>query len=187
MGMRLNKSLQQLVLVFCYAAGRVVALLILVLLLPVLVALYIASWITLGEQPFFSQQRVGLNGKLFRVYKVRTVPSQEGLPIPKLCQSFRLIHVDELPQLLNIVLGQMAIVGPRPHVPEHVAQYLPWQRNRLKVKPGLTCIRQLLSPKQKLQFNQHLELDIKYIDTWSPLLDLQILWQSVRMGVAFIK
>ncbi|MFP4556600.1 MAG: sugar transferase, partial [Bacteroidales bacterium] len=87
-------------------------------------------------------------------------------------------HVDELPQLINVLLGSMSLVGPRPHTPEHVMLYEDWQKERLLVKPGITCLRQLREPYKKISFNSYIEDDIKYINQWSFWLDLYILMKT---------
>ena len=83
-----------------------------------------------------------------------------------------------LPQLWNVIVGDMSLVGPRPPLPDEVARYEPWQRRRLSMKPGLTCLWQV-SGRSEVDFDRWMALDLKYIDTWSPLLDLKILLKTV--------
>jgi lipopolysaccharide/colanic/teichoic acid biosynthesis glycosyltransferase len=90
----------------------------------------------------------------------------------------RRLSIDELPQLWNVIVGDMSLVGPRPPLPEEVLRYEPWQRRRLSMKPGLTCLWQV-SGRNELDFDRWMALDLKYIDTWSTLLDLKILLKTV--------
>ena len=90
----------------------------------------------------------------------------------------RRLSIDELPQLWNVIVGDMSLVGPRPPLPEEVSHYEPWQRRRLSHEPGLTCLWQI-SGRNDLDFDRWMELDLKYIDTWSPMLDLKILLKTV--------
>ena len=86
--------------------------------------------------------------------------------------------LDELPQLWNVLVGDMSIVGPRPQMPAEVAQYQPWQRRRLEVIPGITCLWQI-SGRSNLPFEKWLEMDLQYIENWSLLLDFKILLKTI--------
>jgi lipopolysaccharide/colanic/teichoic acid biosynthesis glycosyltransferase len=90
----------------------------------------------------------------------------------------RRFSIDEIPQLLNVLAGDMALVGPRPALPEEVTRYEPWQRRRLTVKPGLTGLSQV-EGRGAQDFDTVVRLDLWYIDHWSPLLDLRILLRTV--------
>jgi lipopolysaccharide/colanic/teichoic acid biosynthesis glycosyltransferase len=90
----------------------------------------------------------------------------------------RKFSLDELPQLWNIVRGEMAIVGPRPPVPEEVARYERWQRRRLRMRPGLTCLW-TLAGRDELSFEEWMRLDLEYIDKWSLSLDLRIILRTI--------
>ena len=101
--------------------------------------------------------------------------------IPRLTPVGRLLRrlsIDELPQFWNVIVGNMSLVGPRPPLPEEVARYEPWQRRRLSMSPGMTCLWQV-SGRNDLDFDRWMELDLKYIDTWTPMLDLKILLKTV--------
>jgi lipopolysaccharide/colanic/teichoic acid biosynthesis glycosyltransferase len=87
--------------------------------------------------------------------------------------------LDELPQLVNVLRGEMSVVGPRPALPEEVEQYEPWHRRRLEVKPGLTGIWQV-SGRSDLPFDEMILMDVYYVDNWSPALDVRILLRTVR-------
>ena len=148
----------------------------------------------------FRQTRCGLNGRSFTLYKFRTMVedaeerrcelmhlNEMNGPVFKLKldprvtrlgRFLRRFSLDELPQLWNVLRGDMSLVGPRPPIPEEVAQYQRWQRRRLAMKPGLTCLWQI-SGRNDVDFDRWMQLDLEYIDSWSPLLDLKILLKTV--------
>jgi exopolysaccharide biosynthesis polyprenyl glycosylphosphotransferase len=150
---------------------------------------------------FFRQTRVGLNGRLFTLYKFRTMVRNAAAlkttleerneadgPVFKIRNDprvtrvgrwLRRFHVDELPQLWNVLVGAMSLVGPRPPLPEETAKYEWWQRRRLSMPPGLTCLWQVKGHGESLTFRRWMELDLEYIDRWSLLLDLQVLVATV--------
>lgn len=149
---------------------------------------------------FFRQVRVGKNGRPFRMYKFRSmrVDAEERLaslrlqneasgPVFKMRNDPRVTRVgafirrrsiDELPQFLNVLSGEMSVVGPRPPVPAEVRQYERWQRRRLSVKPGITCTWQV-SGRSDISFDRWMELDLAYIDGWSLWRDVQICFQTI--------
>jgi len=149
----------------------------------------------------FRQKRCGLNGRPFTLLKFRTMVAgaEERLselshlnemsgPVFKIARDPRLtpagkllrrFSIDELPQLWNVLKGDMSLVGPRPPLPEEVARYEPWQRRRLSMKPGLTCLWQISGRNEIPDFDRWMALDLKYIDTWTPFLDLKILMLTV--------
>ena len=90
----------------------------------------------------------------------------------------RILSLDELPQLWNVLRGDMSLVGPRPPLPQEVDQYEPWQRRRLRIRPGLTCLW-ALEGRSKLQFDRWMRLDLLYIDNWSMWLDLKTLLKTI--------
>ncbi len=179
-----------------------VALSSLLLLLGLPVVTLIAGLIKLtsGGNVLFRQTRCGLNGRFFTIYKFRTMVEgaedrrRELLhlnemkgPVFKLRSDprvtwlgrfLRRFSLDELPQLWNVLRGDMSLVGPRPPIPEEVAQYQRWQRRRLAMKPGLTCLWQI-SGRNNIDFERWMQLDLEYIDSWSPLLDLKILVKTI--------
>ena len=107
------------------------------------------------------------------VFKIRDDP--RCTPVGRFMRKFSL---DELPQLVNVLKGEMSFVGPRPPLPEEVEQYEPWQRRRLRMQPGLTCLW-ALEGRSKLNFRRWMELDLQYIDNWSPALDWKILLRTI--------
>jgi len=114
-----------------------------------------------------------LNEMTGPVFKSRTDP--RVTPIGKVLRKFSL---DEIPQLWNVLKGDMSLVGPRPPIPEEVWTYERWQRRRLSMKPGLTCLWQV-SGRNELDFKKWMELDLQYIDNWSPGLDMKILLRTI--------
>lgn len=178
--------------------GATVGLLILgpLVMLPAAVAIRLTS----PGPILFRQRRSGLHGRLFTMYKFRTmVDNAEMLrveleafneaagPVFKMKQDprvtpvgryLRRTSIDELPQLWNVLKGDMSLVGPRPPIPSEVSKYDPWHRRRLSMKPGLTCLWQI-SGRSNVGFDQWMKLDLQYIDNWSLWLDLKILARTV--------
>ena len=177
------------------------SLLGLAVLSPLLLAT--AIWIRLDSQgpSFFRQVRIGRDGRPFRVWKFRTMvaDAEEKLaelehmsegpgPLfklkedPRVTRSGRFLRrfsLDELPQLFNVVVGEMSLVGPRPALPIEVEQYDDWVRNRLKVKPGMTGLWQV-SGRTETSFDDYVRYDLFYIQNWSLSLDVWILWRTFR-------
>lgn len=153
---------------------------------------------------FFRQERVGLNQRRFRIFKFRSMgldaearrKELEALneadgPVFKIRQDprvtrvgryLRKLSIDELPQLFNVWLGQMSLVGPRPPIPAEVEKYTWDQRRRLSVKPGMTGLWQI-SGRSDVSFEDWVEMDLRYIDTWSLVNDFRILWKTFRVVV----
>ena len=177
-----------------------VASLVLFLAMPVIGLVALAIKITSGGGVLFRQTRCGLNGRTFTLYKFRTmVADAEEMrddllhlnemkgPVFKLKNDprvtligrfLRRFSLDEIPQLWNVLRGDMSLVGPRPPIPEEVARYERWQRRRLAMKPGLTCLWQI-SGRNEIDFDRWMQLDLEYIDNWTPLLDLKILLRTI--------
>ncbi len=168
--------------------------------LPIVAVIALTIKLTSRGNVLFRQTRCGLNGRSFTLYKFRTMvvgaeERREELmhlnemngPVfklrsdPRVTRLGRLLRrfsLDELPQLWNVMRGDMSLVGPRPPIPEEVAQYKRWQRRRLAMKPGLTCLWQI-SGRNNIDFDRWMQLDLEYIDSWSPMLDLKILLKTV--------
>jgi exopolysaccharide biosynthesis polyprenyl glycosylphosphotransferase len=166
------------------------------LMLPAAILIKLTS----GGPVLFRQKRCGLNGRQFVMYKFRSMVNNaeqlrvelEGLnemdgPVFKSSRDPRIttvgkvirrFSIDELPQIFNVLKGDMSLVGPRPPLPAEVARYERWQRRRLSMKPGMTCLWQI-SGRNEVSFDDWMKLDLTYIDNWSLLLDLKILLKTV--------
>lgn len=172
-----------------------------IFLSPLLLLISLAIKLTSKGPVLFTQTRCGLNGRHFTLYKFRTmVANAEELkkelssdnemdgPVFKMKNDPRITSIghflrktslDELPQLFNILKGEMSLVGPRPPLPSEVEQYHIWQRRKLSMKPGLTCIWQV-SGRNDVSFDRWMEMDLEYIDNWSLLLDFKLLGLTAR-------
>lgn len=175
----------------------------LIVLSPVMAAVALAVYLDDPKgSPIFSQIRCGRNGKPFKFYKFRSmcVDAEEKLAellkdnemdgpafkikddprITRVGKFIRKTSLDELPQLFNVLKGDMSIVGPRPPLPREVEQYDDYQRQRLYVTPGLTCYWQIQPHRNDLSFDEWMDLDIKYIKERSFLVDWKIIFGTLR-------
>ena len=172
----------------------------LLLLSPVIVIVACAIKFTSKGPIFFSQKRVGKNGELFDMYKFRSmVVNAEELKeklahqnemsgpmfkmkddprVTKVGKFIRKTSLDELPQLWNVLKGDMSLVGPRPSLPKEVAQFEKWMYKRLSVKPGLTCFWQV-SGRNNIDFEDWMKLDIKYVDERNIWIDIKLIFKTV--------
>ncbi|MBD3218193.1 MAG: exopolysaccharide biosynthesis polyprenyl glycosylphosphotransferase [candidate division Zixibacteria bacterium] len=182
------------------AFDRAGAFITLALAAPILGVISLLVKLTSNGPVFFSQERCGLNGRRFRLFKFRTmVENAEELkeklkeknemdgPVFKISNDPRITRIgkflrktslDELPQLFNIVRGDMSFVGPRPPLPDEVRHYDRWQRRKLSVKPGLTCLWQV-GKRNGTTFEEWMKLDLEYIDNWSLWMDTKILLRTI--------
>jgi lipopolysaccharide/colanic/teichoic acid biosynthesis glycosyltransferase len=176
---------------------------LLISLSPLMLVVLVLVWVSDWHDPFFFQRRVGLHGSLFSMIKIRSmVPDAEAhlaelmelnerhgplfkiendprvTPIGRL---IRRLNIDELPQLINVLAGQMSLVGPRPAVPSEVVQFSPDLRRREQVLPGITGLWQVHGHHDP-SFELYEELDLFYVDNWSLKLDLQILFDTVKLS-----
>ncbi|MBM7845749.1 sugar transferase [Herpetosiphon giganteus] len=168
----------------------IVAGLALVLLSPLLLLIAVAIKLTSRGPIFYNRPRVGLAGREFPFYKFRTMvvnAERQGLGleiayndqrITRVGQWLRRWSCDELPQLLNVLRGEMSLIGPRPSLPEQVARYTPAQRQRLAVRPGITGWAQV-NGRNDIDWEARIQLDCWYIAHWSWRLDLLILWRTI--------
>ena len=174
----------------------------LVMLAPVMAALAAAVWLHDRGPVLFTQMRVGKDGHSFRMYKFRTMvvdaeqrrtqllPSNDSDGVlfklrkdPRVTAvgaHLRRLSLDELPQLFNVFLGQMSLVGPRPALPDEAEKYAEHVRRRLVVKPGLTGLWQV-NGRSDLSWEESVRLDLRYVENWSFALDLQILWKTISV------
>lgn len=172
-----------------------------VLAVPLLIVCLIILIDSPGASPLYVQQRIGKNGKVFKFYKFRSmVPNAEDMldslldknemqgpafkikEDPRITRFGRIIRrssIDELPQLWNILKGDMSFVGPRPPLPREVEQYTEYQKNRLCVTPGLTCFWQVQPKRNSLSFDEWLELDLKYIKEQNIKTDFKIMFKTI--------
>jgi lipopolysaccharide/colanic/teichoic acid biosynthesis glycosyltransferase len=173
------------------ALDVVLAAILLVLASPFLLAAAVAIKLESRGPAFFKQRRVGKDGEPFELWKLRTmVPRAEELGagiyvlegdprITRVGRLLRRLSLDELPNLLNVLEGDMALVGPRPTIQEQVDRYTERQRRRLEVKPGITGWAQV-NGRTSLPWPERIELDVWYVDHRSPWLDLKILARTPR-------
>ncbi len=180
--------------IFCSLFG------LLFLLFPLLIVALVIIIDSPGASPIYAQTRVGKNGRKFKFYKFRSmVPNAESMldslldqnemegpvfkikddpRITKVGKFIRKTSIDELPQLWNVFIGDMSLVGPRPPLPREVDQYDEYQMQRLAVIPGLTCYWQIQPRRNEIMFDEWLELDLKYIAERSFFNDIGILFKT---------
>jgi lipopolysaccharide/colanic/teichoic acid biosynthesis glycosyltransferase len=173
---------------------------ILLVTFPVVALAVIGIVVVTRGNPVYRQDRVGLGGRRFRMWKLRTMVSGAHQMLPELRKFneadgpvfkmrddprlhvlgafLRRTSIDELPNFVNVLCGEMALVGPRPPLPEEVAHYDAYALRRLVVKPGVTCLWQI-SGRSHLSFEEWMALDNAYIDAWSPWYDLAIVAKTI--------
>jgi lipopolysaccharide/colanic/teichoic acid biosynthesis glycosyltransferase len=159
----------------------------LILVSPLLAFIAVSIWARMGRPVFFRQKRPGYRGRLFTVVKFRTMIhayDREGRPLPdkaritSLGRLLRRTSLDELPQLFNVLSGEMSLVGPRPLLPEYLKCYTPQQARRHEVQPGITGLAQIKG-RNALSWEDRFALDVWYVDHQNLLLDLRILLQTL--------
>ena len=177
------------------------SLFLVIILAPLLLGISIMIKLTSPGPIVFSQTRVGLRGRLFSLYKFRTMvvdaemlkkqlesENEADGPVFKIKDDPRVTTIgkflrksglDELPQLFNILKGEMSLIGPRPPLPEETKAYKRWQLRRLSVKPGLSCFWQIKPDRNSIKFEKWMEMDLAYIDNWSLRLDFIILLKTI--------
>lgn len=149
----------------------------LVALSPLIAATSAAIAVTMGRPVLFRQQRPGRNGKPFRICKFRTMrdgPGDDATRLTRLGRFLRATSIDEIPQLWNVLRGEMSLVGPRPLLMQYLDRYTPRQARRHEVLPGITGWAQV-NGRNALTHEERFELDVWYVDNWSLGLDLRIL------------
>lgn len=171
----------------------------LILLSPIIILVGILIKLESKGPIIFSQKRVGLNGKKFNMYKLRSMVSnaeelkeklsdknemsgpmfkmKDDPRITKVGKFIRKTSIDELPQLFNVLKGDMSLVGPRPSLPKEVKEFEPWMLKRLDVKPGITCYWQVMG-RSSIGFEEWMKLDIKYVDERSFWLDIKLIFKT---------
>jgi lipopolysaccharide/colanic/teichoic acid biosynthesis glycosyltransferase len=170
----------------------VVSALLLVLVAPVLALAMAAIRAESPGSPLYRQRRIGRDGRPFEMLKLRTmVQGAEGIGaglavnaadprITRVGALLRRTSLDELPNLANVLRGEMSLIGPRPTLPAQVAAYTPRQRGRLAIRPGITGWAQV-NGRAALPWSERIELDLYYIEHRSPALDLRIVWRTVAL------
>jgi len=173
-----------------------------IVLSPLMIIVAVLIKIDSKGSIFFSQKRVGMNGKCFNMYKFRSMVAnaeelkeklkeknemsgpmfkmKEDPRITKIGKFIRKTSIDELPQLFNILKGEMSLVGPRPNLPKEVVHFTDYQKLKLLAKPGLTCYWQV-SGRNSIDFEAWMELDIKYIKERNLWCDLKLIFKTVRV------
>lgn len=196
-GFSFYEAIKRLIDIICSFVGILV-------LSPLFIIIAIIIKFTSKGPVFFSQKRVGRNGKEFDMYKFRSmVVNAEELKeklaaqnemsgpmfkmkddprVTKVGKFIRKTSIDELPQLWNILKGDMSLVGPRPSLPKEVAQFDDWMYKRLEVKPGLTCYWQV-SGRNNIDFEDWMKLDIRYVEERNLWIDIKLIFKTV--GVLF--
>lgn len=171
----------------------------LIVLSPMFLVVVILIRLESKGNSIFSQERVGKDGKKFKMYKFRSMVAnaeelkdklcnenemrgpmfkmQEDPRVTKIGKFIRKTSIDELPQLVNVLKGEMSLVGPRPSLPKEVAEFEDWMMERLSVKPGLTCYWQV-SGRNDIEFEEWMELDVKYVEERNTLVDMKLVFRT---------
>lgn len=166
---------------------RVIAAIALFIFSPLVLIVAIAIYLRIGRPILFSQPRPGKNSRIFEFYKFRTMSNERdlnGILLPdeqrltKFGQFLRQTSLDELPQLLNVLKGDMSFVGPRPLIVEYLDRYTPEQARRHEVKPGITGLAQIKG-RNAISWEEKFKYDVWYIDHWNLELDLKILFLTI--------
>lgn len=167
----------------------VISLIALIILLPIFILVAYKVSKNLGSPVFFLQERPGKDGKLFKMIKFRSMKDavdQYGNILPDeeritpFGQKLRSTTLDEMPQLINVLKGDMSIVGPRPQLPDFLQYYTPEQMRRHEVRPGMTGLAQV-SGRNNLSWEEKFELDVQYVDTQSLWLDFKIMFKTAEV------
>lgn len=162
------------------------ALLLLILCGPLLLILWLLLSLSFKEGAIFRQKRPGKNGRIFSIFKFRTMNNEKGasgelLPdeqrLTPMGKIVRKLSLDELPQIFNILKGEMSFVGPRPLLVEYLSLYSERQMKRHNVLPGITGLAQV-SGRNDISWEKKLDLDVQYVENWSFLLDLKIIFKT---------
>jgi len=169
---------------------KVVAFIALIILLPLFLVVAVLIKIDSKGPVFFMQERAGKNGKIFKTFKFRTmiagaekatgnIPLEEGNSyITHVGRTLRRTGIDELPQVINVLKGDMSFVGPRPTIKCQVDEYNDFQKKRLLMKPGITGWA-LINGRNKLTWPERIKLDVWYVEHWSFWLDIKILFKTI--------
>jgi len=166
-----------------------VAAALLLVLAPLLLVLAVAIRVSLGRPVLFRQQRAGWYGKPFTIYKFRTMTNAcdshgnllpDAVRLTALGRFLRSTSLDELPELWNVLKGDMSLVGPRPVLPSHLPRYTDYQRRRLLMKPGITGLAQV-NGRNTLRWSRRIRFDVWYVEHYSLRLDFRILVKTIKV------
>lgn len=165
-----------------------------IILSPILMIIALLIKLTSKGPVFFRQERLGKNGKLFKIFKFRTmivdaekmgdglfVKTEQDNRITKIGKILRATSLDELPQLINVIVGDMSLVGPRPPVPHHpykYEEYSDYQLRRFEMKPGMTGLTQI-TVRNSVPWDERIPIDIKYVENFNTLIDIKILFRTL--------
>lgn len=167
--------------------------LLLLVFSPLLLVITLAAWLTSGRPVFFRQSRLGRGGRPFQIIKFRTMivnapdlrnpdgstyNADDDPRLTPIGRFLRRTSLDELPQLFNVFVGEMSLVGPRPDQVDQLAHYTPQEKRKLEVKPGITGLAQI-SGRNAISWGERKLLDLEYVDNWSNALDLKILLKTI--------
>ncbi|WP_425880056.1 sugar transferase [Acinetobacter sp. TWP2-2-3] len=167
----------------------VIALMALIILFPIFIIVAYKVQKNLGSPIFFYQERPGKNGKLFKMIKFRSMRNaidKDGNPLPdklritSFGKKLRSTSLDEMPQLINVLKGDMSIVGPRPQMKEFLQHYTEEQMRRHEVKPGMTGLAQV-SGRNNLSWEEKFELDVQYVERYNIWLDFKIMFKTAKV------
>jgi lipopolysaccharide/colanic/teichoic acid biosynthesis glycosyltransferase len=159
------------------------SLLLIILLSPFLLIVLLSSLVFMGPPVLFKQNRIGWNDRIFRIYKFRTMKNKseqfhnDRLRLNWYGHVLRVLHMDEFPQLFNILIGDMSFIGPRPLLPEYMPYYTATEKRRHEVRPGLSSLS--LVAGNYLKWEEQFKYDIHYIDNLSFGLDCRILYETI--------
>jgi sugar transferase EpsL len=165
----------------------IVSLTLIILLAPLILFIALLIWVTMGRPILFRQRRVGYKGQVFTIYKFRTMTEERDehgnlLPdeqrLTRFGRFLRETSLDELPELFNVLKGDMSLVGPRPLLVEYLPYYTPEERKRHNMRPGITGWAQV-NGRNAITWDQKLALDVWYVDNWSLWLDFKIILMTI--------
>jgi len=165
----------------------IVSLTLIILLAPLILFIALLIWFTMGRPTLFRQRRVGYKGQVFTIYKFRTMTEERDengnlLPdeqrLTRFGRFLRETSLDELPELFNVLKGDMSLVGPRPLLVEYLPYYTPEERKRHNMRPGITGWAQV-NGRNAITWDQKLALDVWYVDNWSLWLDFKIILMTI--------
>lgn len=167
----------------------ILSLFLIIILSPVIIFIYLILFFRLGNPVIFIQKRPGLGGKIFKMYKFRTMTNEtdsKGNLLPdeqrltKFGRFLRSTSLDELPELFNVLKGEMSLVGPRPLLVEYLELYSSEQSRRHEMKPGITGWAQV-NGRNNISWEEKFRLDVWYVDNWSLFLDIKILFKTITV------